>query len=165
MNPYTIQTDDVSSAENDALSVGAEPADLLAAKSQLGKQEYINYCETFVEKATGSGNEGATADQAFYNQPNAVHDPTLQGAKPGDEVYLSDPTNPAGHTGIMDTGGNFISATDNGVQENNLSDWERETNQTPLGYIPQKQNPYMIQASNVQPIGNPYMIGGQNGSN
>lgn len=142
MNPYAaIMKKSPAIATNSALQAGADPQDLALAKKELGKQEYIGYCETFVEKATGSGNQGATASDAWNNQQDKAIQ-GLEGVRPGDKIYFSDPNNPAGHVGLADQGGNFVSATDNGIQENNINDWMKTTGQQALGYIPQQENPY-----------------------
>lgn len=145
MNPYLkflISTPE--NATNNAIQAGADPQDLARAKAELGQQEYIGYCQAFVEQATGSGFQGESASAAWQNQQNkAVVDPTLSGIQPGDEVYFNDPNNPEGHVGIADKNNQFVSATNNGVQENNINDWMQMTGQQPLGYIPQTTNPYM----------------------
>jgi hypothetical protein len=124
----------VSASTSQAIQSGADPADLARAKAELGKKEYIGYCQSFVEQATGSGWQGSSATDAWNRAQNKVQG--LQGVQPGDPVYFQDPNNPDGHVGIMDQGNNFVSATDNGVEENNLNDWIKLTGQTPLGYLP-----------------------------
>lgn len=148
MNPYLEFIKNTPKvATREALQAGADPQDLALAKSQLGKKEYIGYCQEFVEKASGQGVMGSSASQAWQNQQDkAVQG--LEGVEPGDQIYFSNPNNPDGHVGIVSnidqTGTpSFISATNNGIEENSLPEWEQMTGQTPLGYIPQKTNPYM----------------------
>lgn len=143
MNPYlNIINNSPDQATSMALQAGADPIDLIKAKSQLGKQDYIGYCESFVEQTSNSGWKGMSASDAWQNQQDeAVQG--LGGIQPGDKVYFSDPNNADGHVGIMDKDNNFISATDNGIEENNINEWMRLTGQNPLGYIPIKQNPYL----------------------
>lgn len=142
MNPYLkIIKNNPQTATEDALNAGADPADLARAKAQLGEQAYIGYCQSFVEQATGSGWQGSSASDAWERSQNKIQG--LQGMQPGDLIYFNDPNNPDGHVGIADKNNQFVSATDNGIQENDINNWEQETGQSPLGYIPQQVNPYI----------------------
>ena len=122
------------SPEQQAISSGADPTDVARAKLALGKQDFNGWCQTFVERATGSGWQGASASDAWNNAKNKVSG--LQGVLPGNPVYFNNPTDPNGHTGIYEGNNKFISATDNGVQENDINDWQNRTGQTALGYLP-----------------------------
>lgn len=124
-----------------AMQAGADPRDLAAAKTQLGKKEYVGYCQAFVEQATqGRQSIYPTAKAAWAaQQGRAVSG--LNGIKPGDPIYFTG--NNDGHTGIVSgfdpitNSPKFISATDNGIEEHSVADWQAKTHQQPLGYIPQ----------------------------
>jgi NlpC/P60 family len=125
-------------ATTQAMQSGANPLSLAMAKKQLGNQEYIGYCEQFVEQTTGSGWKGTSALNAWNNQAEqgkAVSG--LQGIKPGDAVYFNDSSQPFGHVGLYSGNDQFISATDNGIQQNDLGKWQESTGQQVLGYVPQ----------------------------
>lgn len=128
-------------ATNTAIAAGADPQNLAMAKSQLGRKEYIGYCQAFVEAASGGGWKGSSATDAWNRQQDTAVQ-GLGGVQPGDKVYFNNPKDPNGHVGIMDRGNQFVSATDNGIEENDIGDWSKRTGEQPLGYIPQKINPY-----------------------
>lgn len=113
------------------------PQDVLQAQGQMGSQDENGECQQFVEQMT-TGHSGifpsATAAANYYQQ-NGQMKPISQ-AKPGDMIYFSDPSQPDGHVGIIsDTNGDFVSATYNGVQTNNLQSWLNETGQQVLGVV------------------------------
>lgn len=140
----TIASSDptASQATVQAIQAGADPSDLAAAKKQLGDQDYIGYCESFVEGVTGEGWKGTSAIDAWRNQSDKAVVGT-KGIQPGDAIYFyPDESNQNfGHTGIYAGNNKFISATDNGIQQYDLNDWHDLTGQEILGYIPQgRQN-------------------------
>lgn len=116
------------------------------ARSALGSQDYNGYCQTFVGDVTGNATWGTSALDAWQNsQDRAVQG--LDGIKEGDLVYFvgNSPDAPGGtyengHTGIYTGNGQFVSATNNGVQENDLGQWINDNNQSILGYIPMNKS-------------------------
>lgn len=133
--PAASTTSDV--ATSDAIQNGADPLALALAKKQLGEKQYIGYCESFVEGVTGSGWRGASATDAWNRQASAGKTVDgLNGVQPGDAVYFSDPNQPYGHTGVYAGNNQFISATDNGIQQNDINNWVGATGQKVLGYVP-----------------------------
>ena len=128
----------IATATAKAIQNGANPKALATAQHFLGAKDYIGYCESFVEKVTGEGWKGTSAVDAWNNQKSqAVQG--LQGVKPGDAVYFAgDASNGYnGHTGIYAGNGQFVSATDNGIQQYDLGAWIKSTGQKLLGYVPQ----------------------------
>lgn len=134
----------ISQATSQAIQHGADPDMLANLYRTVGSQNYIGLCQKFVEQATmGSTGHYASASDAWHQQQDrAVKDSNLNGIQPGDAVYFdADQSNQGyGHTGIYTGNGKFISATDNGVQNNPLSDWIGQTGQKVLGYIPHVAN-------------------------
>lgn len=119
------------------------PQDVMQAQQDTGSQADNGECERFVEKEV-YGKTGlfpsASAAADYYAQ-NGQLKSGLDGARPGDLVYFQDPNQPDGHVGILsDNKGNFISATYNGVQTNNLNDWMQQTGQQILGHVSQGGN-------------------------
>lgn len=127
---------DATAATSQAVAAGADPVNLAWAKQQLGKQEYINYCEQFVENASGANGQYASAINAWNSRPQQQQTDLSQ-IRPGDTVYFSanDSNGGDGHAGIYAGNGQFISATDNGVQQYDLGAWQKMTGQQLLGYI------------------------------
>lgn len=111
---------------------------LNTAAQYLGTKDFNNFCEAFVEQAT-QGHTGVypSAIQAWIGQQKSAVQGT-QGIQPGDTVYFSaDKSNGGyGHTGIYVGNGQFISATYNGVQTEDLNKWQQSTGQKLLGYVP-----------------------------
>jgi hypothetical protein len=127
-------TPDTSVASN---SPETTPQDVTQASSQVGSQADNGECQRFVEKVT-TGKTGifpsATDAANYYQQSGKMK--SLQDAKPGDLIYFDDPNQPDGHVGILtDTKGDFVSATYNGVQTNNLTDWINQTGQSIRGVV------------------------------
>ena len=155
-NPQKVQ------ATTDAAAAGAPPEQLAWAEQHLGDQAYIGLCEQFVEKAGGTTGQYASAIDAWDGQKNTrVDDPSLKGIQPGDKVYFApDNSNGGyGHTGLYAGNGQFISATDNGVRQYDLGQWQKMTGQQPLGYVPGSgQQPQSQQQS--QGIFNVPVLGG-----
>lgn len=119
------------------------PGDVQSAQSDSGDQSYNNYCEKFVEQAVyGKAGMFPTAADAInsYSQQGQAFAGT-QGIQPGDMVYFApDKSNRfEGHAGIYSGNGSFVSATDNGVEEYSLKDWEKQTGQQLVGYVPPPQ--------------------------
>lgn len=110
-----------------------------SAESYSGSQQFKNLCQAFVEQMT-YGHQGVypTAIAAWNQQQNKAISGT-DGIQPGDLVYFgADKSNGGfGHAGIYEGNGNFVSATDSGVQSNNLDQWQKGTGQKLLGYVPQ----------------------------
>ena len=114
------------------------PADVRNAESQLGSSDFNGWCQAFVEESTmGKRGTYPSAIDAWVKQQDKAR-PGLAGIMPGDPIYFSPNKSNRGfgHTGIYMGNGQFISATDNGVQENSLNDWQNMTGQQVLGYIP-----------------------------
>ena len=91
------------------------------AKSQLGSHNWDGYCEVFVENAYGTQYRFPTA-QAAYNQ---LHQSSNMSPYLGALVWFV-PNNGNGwngHVGIYIGNNQFISATYNGVQTNNITTW------------------------------------------
>lgn len=140
----TTSNPQVAQVTTEALSSGANPLALAVAKKQLGQSEYIGYCEAFVEHVQGSTTRYPSAIDAWNSQAEqgkAVSG--LNGIQPGDAMYFTpnSSNDGYGHTGVyagIDTNGQqeFISATDNGIQQIPISAWEQATGQQALGYIP-----------------------------
>lgn len=157
-----------SQAVLQAIQNGADPGMLGQAAQWLGKNAFVGLCEKFVEQVT-KGKTGLfpTAISAWDKQQ---HQSGLNGVKTGDAVYFgADPSNGnAGHAGVYTTNGNFISATNNGIQEYNIQNWEKATGQKLLGYVSQdsstppparQQPPQQPQQPMIKPIQQPYQPG------
>lgn len=128
-----------SQATSQALANGADPNLLDRARQFLGKNAYVGLCEAFVERMT-QGAEGIYRSAIdAWNQHQGSRQQGLAGVKPGDAVYFApDASNQGyGHTGVYMGNGQFISATDNGIRQYNLNDWQKMTGQKLLGYVPQ----------------------------
>ncbi|HEX9059152.1 MAG TPA: NlpC/P60 family protein [Clostridia bacterium] len=138
MNPIDEVINKYAFSDSNSTSQNA-PQSVTTAQSDIGDQSYNGYCQAFVEQATygKQGLFGATAYDAWnnFNKKGQATQGT-QGIQPGDIIYFS-PTQqvPAGHTGIYEGGNNFVSATDDGVQSNDLSKWQQATGQQILGYV------------------------------
>lgn len=134
----TQKVDNSALATSSAIQAGAHPDLLAAARSQLGKKAYIGFCEAFVEQATrGQRGMFPSAIAAWNGQQNVAR-PGTNGMQPGDIVYFNaDPSNQNfGHTGIYAGNNQFISATNNGIQQTDLDAWQKSTGQKLLGYVP-----------------------------
>jgi len=134
-------------ATQQALAAGAHPLTLALAQQLLGKKDYIGYCEQFVENMAGITQKQPTAIAAWNNAQNRVQG--SQGLQPGDLVYFSanDTNNKMGHTGIYAGNNQFISATNNGIHQDDLNNWQTATGQKLLGYIPQGDRQPVAQPS------------------
>ena len=92
------------------------------ARSRLGRQEWNNLCERFVEEAYGARNVFPTAADAGRALATHRGRDAWQNAPVGAPLYfVADATNGYnGHAGIYLGNGRMISATPNGVQEERL---------------------------------------------
>ncbi len=137
------------------LNSSSNTQDVKLAQSDLGDQSYDNYCQEFVDNVLGTPaqNRALTAKDAWSNYQQTGQATTgTDGIQPGDIVYFTPTAKvPEGHTGIYTGNNNFVSATWNGVENNNLDKWQKTTGQQVLGYV---KNPENLP-----------QIGGQNGSN
>jgi len=121
------------------LSWGNTPSDVSSAQSDQGKQDYNNLCEKFVEQhvygQTGIFPTAADAWNSYVKDGKAQGG--AQNAPAGSMVYFgADKSNgDFGHVAIADGKGNIIGATSNGVQSIPLTDWIKQTGQTPLGFV------------------------------
>lgn len=126
----------ISTVTNAAIKAGANPQVLANAYDSLGRTDYIGLCERFVENTQGkSGIYPSAADAWNAQLNNASND--MNSIQPGDEVYFApDSSNHyQGHTGIYTGNNKMISATDNGVEQSDLNDWQNQTGQKLLGYV------------------------------
>jgi NlpC/P60 family protein len=113
------------------------PENVKKAKQYIGAQDYNGLCQAFVEDTSNNGGwDGASAIDAWNNQLDKASS-DLSKMKPGDRIYFApDASNDYfGHTGIYEGDNKFISATYNGVEENDLDAWQKQTGQQLLGYI------------------------------
>ncbi len=117
-------------------------------QSLIGNQAFDDLCEKFAEEAVyGHAGMFPNAITGWTQQAkHGVAGPSLQGIKPGDLVYFSpnEGNGYNGHTGIYQGNNQFLSATDNGVQLNDLGAWTKSTGQQILGYVP-TSNPQLKQ--------------------
>lgn len=130
-----------SQATTQAIHNGADPSLLDKARQYLGKNAYIGLCEAFVERMT-QGAEGIYRSAIdAWNQHQGNRQTDLSKAQPGDAIYFAaDASNRGfGHTGVYMGNGKFISATDNGIRQYDLNDWQKRTGQKVLGYVPKDQ--------------------------
>lgn len=143
----------LAQAVSQALQNGADPGILGQAFQSLGGNQFIGMCEAFVEQMT-KGKQGLfpSAIAAWNGQK---HQSGTSGMKAGDTVYFdADAGNGYnGHTGIYEGNGNFLSATNNGIREYNINDWENMTGQKLLGYVSDSDStaPPMRQQQQQQP--------------
>lgn len=116
-------------------------SNISSAQQYLGSQKFDDLCQAFVEQAT-YGHQGVypSAIAAWNSQNNRVRG--MQGIQPGDLVYFDadSSNNGFGHAGIYMGNNQFISATNNGVQQRDLDQWQKATGQQLLGYVPQGQS-------------------------
>lgn len=136
LNPR--QHSQVAQATSQAVKNGADPTLLAKAQQTMGKQDYLGLCEAFVERIT-KGTEGiyASAIDAWNKQkPQAQTD--LSKIQPGDTVYFgADKSNGGyGHAGVYLGNNKMTSATYNGIKESDLNEWQNQTGQKILGFIP-----------------------------
>lgn len=115
---------------------------LNTASNYLGTTDYNNYCEAFVEQSM-LGHTGVypSAASAWQSQQGSGAVQGTNGIQPGDSVYFAPDAsnNYYGHTGIYAGNGQFISATYNGVKQEDIGKWMQSTGQKLLGYVPSGQ--------------------------
>jgi uncharacterized protein YycO len=122
-----------------AMVAGASPKILDKAKQSLGNKDFIGLCEKFIEQVT-QGKSGlfqsAVAAWDHYTKSGQAS-PGLTNAKAGDMIYFApDKSNHNyGHVGLLDSGGNLISATNSGVKSIPLQKWTEATGQKVLGVV------------------------------
>jgi len=124
---------------NDVLK-NIEPVDIKNAKQLMDNppEDYAGKCQRFVEQAAyGKTGLEYSANTAWQNAQNKVE--SLNGIKKGDLIYFSpnESNDYDGHVGIYEGNGKFISARDDGIKSDSIDNWRNQTNQIPLGYIPQ----------------------------
>lgn len=136
----TSSSSGLSSATQQAYKNAMQPQDVVTAQTiqQQKPQDYNGWCESFAEKATGMGWQGASAAQAarrFSQKGKLIANPT--GMQSGNLVYFHPDAsnNYEGHVGIITNGDKFISATNNGIQELPISEWQKQTGQTIAGFV------------------------------
>ena len=129
----------VDTAKNN-INQSVTPNNISVAQQQLGNTNYNDLCQKFVEQMT-MGRTGV--------YPSAIHAwnalaskayAGLGGIKEGDVIYFAPNASNRGwgHTGIYKGNNQFISATDNGVQVNDLNNWQQTTGQQVLGFVPRE---------------------------
>lgn len=109
--------------------------------SQIGKAiqtpNYAGYCLKWVDDQTGNKNRLPTAyaDYQANAQQGNINTSTDNIPK-GARVYFSpnDSNGQMGHIGISNGDNTFTSATDNGIKTFNISDWQKLTGQSVLGW-------------------------------
>ena len=128
-----------NTATAQALSAGANPAELEIARKYLGKKDFIGYCQAFVNRISGGKTSGASAIQAWNSAQQRIAG--TQGLQPGDLVYFTPNKSNSGygHTGVYAGNNQFISATNAGIRQNSIMDWMKQTGQKLLGYVPTSQ--------------------------
>lgn len=116
------------------------PQDVQNSQQNMGSQDYNNLCEKFVEQNVyGKAGMFPTAADAINNySKNGQAYTGTDGIQEGDMVYFApDQSNGFdGHTGIYSGDGKFISATSNGVAEYDLNQWQKDTGQQLVGFVP-----------------------------
>lgn len=127
-----------------AIGQFSNPDDVATARAALGDQSYNGLCQKFAEKAaygkTGLYPTAAAAWNDNVQKGNAYSG--LDGAQAGDLVYFApDGSNGgAGHVGIYSGNNRMTSATYNGVQDDGIDNWKKQTGQRVLGYVPVRKN-------------------------
>lgn len=113
------------------------PQDVTAAQKELGSTADNGECQRFVEKAVygKTGIFPSATDAASYYQQNGQMQTDFKNMKPGSLIYFNDPNQPDGHVGIYEGNGKMVSATYNGVQEDDVNNWLQATGQKPIGFV------------------------------
>lgn len=130
------------SQPQDRTQSNSVPIDVRNAQEVTGQHDLDGLCETAVEQWSGLPKMGTTAGNAWSNWASQGKAYTgLQGAQPGDLLYFqpNGSNQGAGHAALFegyDNQGNplMISATDQGVREDNVSHWS-STIAPLLGYV------------------------------
>src|SRR5690348_17209324 len=139
-NPQPLDTSappQVTSATASALSSGADPANLAWARANMGRSDYIGYCEQFVENANGVTGKYPSAIAAAQAQPLSTD---WSQARPGDTVYYgAAPENGGyGHAAIYSGNGKVVSSAAN--HETPLTGY---FNAPLLGFVPSTDNQHL----------------------
>lgn len=136
--------DDATQAAKNA---GAPNSVLERAKKMLGNQDYIGFCEKFVENMQGKSGMFPSALAAAQSGPLSTD---WKNIKPGDEVYFGSAQENGGygHVGIYSGNAKIVSATSHGVLDLPIADF----NAPVLGFRPLKQQsaPVSTQGSQLQ---------------
>ena len=125
--------------------IAQTPSDVTSAQNNAGSQAYDDYCQKFVEQMT-TGHSGifpsASAAINHYQQEGKLVTNPI-GMKPGNLIYFSpDQSNKGfGHVGILTKDNRFISATEKGVEEMPISQWQQLTGQKVAGFVNPKSLP------------------------
>lgn len=114
------------------------PQDVRNAEEVTGTHDLDGWCEHAVEQWDNLPNMGRTANEAWQNwssQGKAYQN--IDQAPVGSLIYFApDQSNRgAGHVAISLGKGNMISATYQGVRQDNVNDWMTRTGQQPLGFV------------------------------
>ena len=137
MNPFTQIFSQNNQSGDNPFSQIFTPSDVASAEENLGSQVDNGECQAFAEQNVyGKTGIFPTASSAadYYSQ-NGELKSDFQNMKPGDLIYFKDPNQPNGHVGIYKGNDSMISATYNGVQEDDIKNWLQSTSQSPLGYV------------------------------
>ncbi len=121
--PVAIDRSGSSVESVESVAAGARSQRALAwARSMLGRQDWNNLCERFVEEAYGTRNVFPSAAAAGRTLPLHRGRESWRDAPPGALLYFAgDATNDYnGHAGLYLGNGWMISATPRGVQEERL---------------------------------------------
>lgn len=115
----------------------------------LGSQAFDDMCEKFVEQAMFGRTGMYPSAIAAWNAQAHKAIAGINGAQPGDQVFFSPNAGNGyyGHTGIYMGNNQILAATDQGVKQTDLNQWQRYTGQKLLGYVPRGQ------AGNMQQLG------------
>jgi len=127
---------------NSQIDNNSVPIDVRNAEQVTGQHDLDGWCEKAVEQWSGLPKMGTTAGNAWNNWVGTGKAYNgLQGAQPGDLLYFqpNGSNQGAGHAALFegyDNQGNplMISATDQGVREDNVSHWS-STIAPLLGYV------------------------------
>lgn len=116
-----------------------EPDSLVNAKKLMGSpdEDYRGFCQRFAEYAAFGKKDITESAIKFWNDaPEKTEG--FKGLKKGDLIYFDKHRSNKGfgHVGVYEGNGNFISATDSGIESQSLDSWVNKTGQRPLGYIP-----------------------------
>lgn len=138
-NPYFSSDQTTAVNKNPYFDSDQESASA-SLDSSIGSQDDNGMCQRFVEKQTyGRTGIFPTAVNAWenYAKNGQAFSGDVNKSPAGSLVYFA-PDNSngnAGHVGISDGKGNMVSATYNGVEKSNISNWISSTKQQPLGFV------------------------------
>ncbi len=139
-NPFLSTSSSQSAPTEDTNPFLKSPKNVKTAESLSGSQDFNKFCQRFVEAVTDGKTGQYPSAAAAWNDHVAKGKAKagLTGITPGSLIYFNPDSSNGnfGHVGIYEGGGDFISATDNGVQSKSLKDWQQTTGQSILGYVP-----------------------------